>query len=140
MENFIYFKNNLKYRIYWVDKDKNKIILKDNSKTNSRKKILNKFSKRNKPINLIRITLSFHSGNKILQGGKVKINIKQFIYKDNKLQNNSIVGENGNLWINNNFFTINKLNQKKTEELLLKTVKNLPNKKLKLLAINILAF
>jgi hypothetical protein len=135
------FKNNLKYRVYWIDRNKNKILIKDNSKSESKNKLLKKLKilrKSNKEINLVRIVVTFHSGIKKFQGGKVKINIKQFIYKDNKLSKVNLIGENGNLWLSNNFFTINKLNQKKFEEFLLKKIKDLPKNKLKLLAINII--
>ena len=139
MDNLKYLKDNLKYRIYWIDKQKNKIIVKDNSKSESKLKILKilKISKK-QSINLVRIVITFHSGVQKFQGGKVKINIKQFIYQDNKLSKNNIIGENGNLWLSNNFFTINKLNQKKFEEFLLNKIKDLPKNKLKLLAINII--
>lgn len=135
MENLKYFKNNLKYRIYWIDKDKNKIIIKDNSKSQSKIKLLKIL---NKNLNLVRVIITFHSGTQKFQGGKVKINIKQFIYQDKKLAKSNIIGENGNLWLSNNFFTIHKLNQKQFEKFLLNKIKELPKNKLKLLAINII--
>ena len=141
MENLKYFKNNLKYRVYWIDKDKNKIIIRDNSKSQSKIKLLKIL---NKSLNLVRVIITFHSGIQKFQGGKVKINIKQFIYQDknfnkaNKLSKANIIGENGNIWLSNNFFSINKLNQKQFEKFLLNKIKNLPKNKLKLLAINII--
>jgi hypothetical protein len=141
MENLKYLKNNLKYRVYWIKKDKNKIIIKDNSKSSSKNKlykILGKV-KKDREINLVRIMITFHSGIQRFQGGKVKINIKQFIYKNNKLSKANIIGENGNIWINNDFLMGNKINQKKMEEILLKIVEKLPKNKLKLLGINIIS-
>jgi hypothetical protein len=135
------FKNNLKYRVYWIDKNNHKILIREHSKSESKKKLLKMLKilrNSNKEINLVRVVITFHSGIKKFQGGKVKINIKQFVYKDNKLKKNNIIGENGNLWLSNTFFTINKLNQKKFEEFLLKRIKDLQKNKLKLLAINII--
>ena len=53
-----------------------------------------------KNIELTRIEISYHSGTKFYQHGKIQLNFKQYIYDDNKLKLVKSYGNSGSIWIN----------------------------------------
>ena len=126
------------YRIIFI-KD-NKIIHHNISKTNAKKYIYKKFKSRKKPIELTRIEISYHSGTKFYQGGKIQLNFKQYVFDDSKLKLVKSYGNSGSIWVNKKFLQRNFFrNKKKILESILKLTKKVNHhKKIQIPGINLI--
>ncbi len=78
--------------IYWYDSE-GKLLVTDNSKSSSRKKLL----KTKYQGDLFRLSITFHSGKKVGQGGPIAVHCRTF-----KLEDSVIVkipgSKNGIIW------------------------------------------
>lgn len=111
--------------IYFID---NKIKINSSSKTDARNKLKKKYL--NKNINkIIRLEFSFHGGKKFYQGGKVMIDIKNYIIENKKLKLIKNDGMYGILWIPDKYFINNKINKKNFFNDVIKMIKNVKVKK-----------
>lgn len=93
--------------IYWFDSN-NKLLVTDSSKTSSKKKV----SKIKYNGILYRLSITFHTGKKIGQGGQLSVTCRLFYLKDNKLikinndsesvdlsaNKNNLKNKNGVIW------------------------------------------
>lgn len=98
-------------RIYWFNFKGKKLVV-DSSKNNSKKKLIKQLKNISK-IDLIRLEITFHKGNKVFQGGPIKLNFKTFFYESKILKKNIISGKNGPIWIDNHWLKLNNINTKK---------------------------
>lgn len=103
-------------KIYWflVDK-KNNLLSKGNSKTDTKKKVLDKIKKKKEKYNnkeIYRLSISFHSGKKTLQGGKIGVHLETYIIVDGNLKKNNEYGKVGMVWFKNEWLEYNGWNKK----------------------------
>ena len=109
MSNYNNFKNIIKKinkRIFWFD-FKGKLIISGLNKKDTLNNMKNKIKNNNK---YIRLVISFHSGTKFYQGGKIQINLKTY---SNNIKSENIKGMNGSYWISNYWLNNNNINTKK---------------------------
>jgi hypothetical protein len=129
MDNYNYFRNTINKinkKIFWFDY-KGKNIISGLKKTDTLKKFIKKIPK--KENKYIRLVVSFHSGSKFYQGGKIQINITTYkvvlLNKKYVMKRDNIIGLNGSLWISNYWLESNIINNKIK---LLKLLKNIISK------------
>jgi hypothetical protein len=83
--------------IYWYD-SKGNLLVTDDSKSSSRKKLL----KTNYEGELFRLSITFHSGKKVGQGGPVAVHCRTF-----KLEDDTIIkipgNKNGIIWFDKTY-------------------------------------
>lgn len=137
MDNYNYFKNTIKKinkRIFWFD-FKGKLIFSGLTKKDTLKNLKNKF--KNSNTKYIRLVISFHSGTKFYQGGRIQINLKTY---SDKLKSENIKGMNGSYWISDYWLKNNNINtKKKLLSLLSKVVKkNVKSKNILIPGINLI--
>lgn len=144
MDNYNYFKNiinKINKKIFWFDY-KGKNIISGLKKIDTIKKLVKKIP--NKENKYIRLVISFHSGNKFYQGGKIQINIKSYKVvlgkKNNIIKKDNIKGIDGSLWISDYWLENNIINTKTKLILLLKNIvlKVIIKKNIKIPGINLL--
>lgn len=89
-------------RIFWYD-SKGKLLIVDSSKSNSKKKLLKiKYEGL-----LYRLSITFHKGNKLGQGGPIAVRCAKFNLEDGvvkRIKDN----QNGIFWISKNRLERNK--------------------------------
>ena len=101
-----------KERYFWFLGSPNKVTLlvKEKKRREAKRSIYDKVN--NKPDkfrgrDLIFIYLSFHSGKKILEGGKISANISVFKVNDKlKIRDNSEPSQIGSVWFTKNYLQI----------------------------------
>lgn len=137
MDNYNYFKNTIKKidkRIFWFN-FKGKLIFSGSTKKETLKDLKSKL--KNSNTKYIRLVISFHSGIKFYQGGRIQINLKTY---SDKLKSENIKGMNGSYWISDYWLKNNNINtKKKLLSLLSKVVKkNVKSKNILIPGINLI--
>jgi len=107
-------KKQIETRIYWIRVDKKKmvILIKGNSKTDTRKK-LQKMAKKGDINNAIiyRVVIKFHSG-KIYNDGILSFALENYKIIKNKLKKYYIDGKGGYIWFSKEWLLENGWNKK----------------------------
>ena len=79
--------------IYWFDSN-NKLLVVDSSKTSSKHKII----KKKYEGLLYRLSITFHTGTKVGQGGPLSISCRVFYLKDNNITKSTEKNKEGTIW------------------------------------------
>ena len=106
---------NKENKIYWflVDKKEN-LLSKGNSKSETKKKVLEKIKKKDKYNNkqIYRLSISFHSGKKVMQGGKIGVHLETYSIINGNMKKNSIYGKVGMIWFEDSWLEYNGWDKK----------------------------
>lgn len=115
------------YRVIYLKN--NKIVIANVSKKMAKDKLKKKYTKSKGPINITRIEITFHRGNKFYQGGEIQLNFKQYLYQDKQLKLITSYGNSGSIWMDKKYLVKKKITKKNQIKKLIENVTMNVNKK-----------